>query len=93
MMSAKLSLSDQNIANSKLQAAMIWVLLNLHALYQVHTMAMQAKDRKRTGIFDAPLYRSKRRTGLNYVANFPLRTDEATSKWTLRGAAMLGSID
>lgn len=54
----------------------------------------QAKDRKRTGVFDAPIYKVRRRTGLNYIASFPLRTDEvAASKWILRGVALLGSID
>jgi len=54
---------------------------------------VQAKDRKKSGIHETPLYKVKKRTGLNYIATFPLRTDEATSKWTLRGVSLLASID
>ena len=55
--------------------------------------SLQAKDRKKSGIFEAPLYKIRRRTGLNYIDKFSLRTDEPSSKWTLRGVALLCSID
>ncbi len=35
----------------------------------------------------------KKRTGLNFIASFPLRTDDPPAKWTLRGVALLCSID
>ncbi len=54
---------------------------------------VQAKDKKKGGIFEAPVYRVKKRTGLNYVTSFPLRTDEPPSKWILRGVALLCSTD
>lgn len=54
---------------------------------------VQAKDKKKTGVFEAPVYRIKKRTGLNYVTSFSLRTDELPSKWILRGVALLCSID
>lgn len=54
---------------------------------------MQAKDVKKAGTFDCPVYRVKKRTGLNFVTTFSLRTDEDASKWTLRGVALMCSID
>ena len=54
---------------------------------------MQARDRKTAQTFEAPCYTIKRRTRLNYVASFPLRTEDDRSLWTLRGAALLCSID
>lgn len=53
----------------------------------------QAKDRKRGGVFEAPVYKVKERTGRNFIATLPLKTDEPAHKWTLRGAAVLCSID
>lgn len=53
----------------------------------------QAKDNKKVGVFEAPVYKVKKRTGLNYITSFPLRTDEVASKWTLQGVALLTSID
>jgi hypothetical protein len=53
----------------------------------------QAKDRKKGGVYDAPTYRVKRRTGLNFISTFQLRTEDDKSKWILRGVALLGSID
>lgn len=55
--------------------------------------AGQAKDRKKGGVYEAPTYRVKRRTGLNFITTFQLRTEDDKSKWTLRGVALLGSID
>lgn len=55
--------------------------------------SVQAKDKKKSGVFEAPVYRTKKRTGLNYITSFPLRTDEPSSKWILRGVALLCSVD
>ncbi len=58
-----------------------------------NTHVGQAKDRKKGGVYEAPTYRVKRRTGLNFITTFQLRTEDDKSKWTLRGVALLGSID
>ena len=62
---------------------------------QIHcTFAVvQEKDKKKTGIFEAPVYRTKKRTGLNYITSFSLRTDETPSKWIMRGVALLCTIE
>ena len=56
-------------------------------------ICLQVKDKRKTDIFEAPVYRTKKRTGLNYLTSFSLRTDEPPSKWILRGVALLCSID
>ncbi|KAL4552567.1 hypothetical protein Ndes2526B_g02495 [Nannochloris sp. 'desiccata'] len=59
----------------------------------MHVTAVQARDKKRTGFFEAPCYRVRRRTSQTYIANFMLKTDESRTKWVMRGAALLCSID
>lgn len=59
----------------------------------VHVTAVQAKDKRKLGVFDAPVYRSKGRTGLRFVTQLQLRTDAPASKWVLRGVAVLCSAD
>lgn len=51
------------------------------------------QDKKRGGIYEAPCYRVKSRKGFNYITSFALRTEDDKSKWILRGAALLCSID
>jgi dynein heavy chain len=51
------------------------------------------QDKKRGGIYEAPCYRVKNRKGFNYITSFALRTEDDKSKWILRGAALLCSID
>lgn len=51
------------------------------------------QDKKRGGIYEAPCYRVKTRKGFNFITTFSLRTEEDKSKWTLRGVALLCSID
>jgi hypothetical protein len=51
------------------------------------------QDKKRGGIYEAPCYRVKNRKGFNYITSFALRTEDDKSKWILRGAALLGSMD
>ena len=53
----------------------------------------QEKDKKKTGIFEAPVYRTKKRTGLNYITSFSLKTDESPSKWIMRGVALLCTME
>ena len=43
--------------------------------------------------YDAPLYKAPRRTGLNFISSVQLRTEEQPQKWTLRGVALLATID
>ena len=50
-------------------------------------------SKKREGTYQCPTYRVKKRTGLNYITKFDLRTDDPVSKWILRGVALLCSID
>lgn len=59
----------------------------------MHVSAVLAKDKKKTGYFEAPCYKVKKRTGLNYVSNFMLSTTEESFNWVLRGVALLCSID
>jgi len=64
-----------------------------HPLPVLYVTGVQAKDRKKSGIYEAPTYRVKKRTGLNFITTFPLRTEDDKSKWILRGVALLCSID
>lgn len=59
----------------------------------VHVTAVQARERRTLGVYAAPVYRGKGRTGLRYIDTLSLRTDQPPSKWTLRGCAVLCSID
>ena len=52
-----------------------------------------AKDNVTKNTYDAPTYRVKKRTGLNFITTFPLRTEDPPSKWVLRGVALLCSVD
>lgn len=38
-------------------------------------------------------YRVKARKGFNFISTFALRTEDDKSKWVLRGAGLLCSID
>ena len=53
----------------------------------------QAKDVVKKNQYDCPAYRVKKRTGLNFISTFPLRTEDPPSKWIMRGAALLCSVD
>lgn len=59
----------------------------------LYVTGVQAKDKKRSSIYEAPTYRIKRRTGLNFITTFAVRTEDDRSKWVLRGVAILCSID
>ena len=52
-----------------------------------------ASQKKKAGVFETPCYRIKKRTGLNFISTFALRTEDPGHKWILRGAALLCSID
>lgn len=59
----------------------------------LYVTGVQAKDKKKHNIYEAPTYRVKRRTGLNFITRFGLRTEDDKSKWILRGASLLCTID
>ena len=66
-------------------------------LYQplpvMHVTAVLSNERKALGFFKAPCYKVAKRTGDTYVSTFMLKTDVDRTKWILRGAALLCSID
>ena len=55
----------------------------------LYVTGVLANQRKTDGIYQAPAYRVKKRTGLNYITAFDLRTEEPASHWIMRGAALL----
>lgn len=59
----------------------------------VHISAVQAAQRRSVGVFHAPCYRTKARTGLRYIDSLALRTDQPPGKWVLRGVAVLCTAD
>jgi dynein heavy chain len=59
----------------------------------LYVTGVLAKDRRRAGQYEAPVYRSKARMGRNFVTTFSLRTEEDKAKWTLCGVALLCSVD
>ena len=59
----------------------------------IHVTAVRQLDRRTKGIFEAPCYRVTRRTGANFITKFMLRTLDDTTKWILRGVALLCSTD
>jgi len=55
----------------------------------LYVTGVLASQRKTEGIYEAPAYRAKARTGLNYITAFDLRSEEPASHWVLRGCALL----
>jgi dynein heavy chain len=53
----------------------------------------QARDKVNKNQYEAPAYKVKKRTGLNFISTFPLRTEDPPSKWIMRGVALLCSVD
>ena len=43
--------------------------------------------------YTCPTYKAPRRTGLNYITEVQLRTDDTAMKWTLRGVALLTTTE
>ena len=52
-----------------------------------------AKTRTGEGVFEAPCYRVKKRTALNFITKFDLRTEDPIAKWVMRGVGLLFSVD
>jgi dynein heavy chain len=63
------------------------------ALPVLYVTGKQAKDNVTKNTYEAPTYRVKKRTGLNFISTFPLRTEDPPSKWITRGVALLCSVD
>jgi len=64
-----------------------------HALPVLFVTGVQQKDVKKDGIYDCPTYRVKKRTGLNFITTFQLRTEDPKQKWIMRGVGLLCSVD
>ena len=64
----------------------------LPVLWITGTQASTLKGDKNT-YYSCPTYKAPRRTGLNYITSVELRTDDAATKWTLRGVCLLTSVD
>lgn len=39
------------------------------------------------------MYKAPKRTGLNFITSVDLKTEDAPSKWVLRGVALLTTTD
>jgi dynein heavy chain len=59
----------------------------------LYVTGVQQKDKPTKNVFEAPTYKVKKRTGLNFITTFTVRTQEPTSKWVMRGVALLASVD
>ena len=44
-------------------------------------------------MFEAPCYKVKKRTALNFITKFDLRTEDPIAKWVMRGVGLLCSVD
>lgn len=64
-----------------------------NAMPVLFVTGVQAKDKKRSGIYEAPTYRVKSRKGFNFITTFAVRTEDEKHKWILRGVGILCSID
>ena len=43
--------------------------------------------------YEAPVYRAPKRTGLNFISSVDLRSEDAASRWVLRGVCLLTTTD
>ncbi|MEW5318622.1 MAG: hypothetical protein WDW38_009830 [Sanguina aurantia] len=64
-----------------------------NAMPVLFVTGVQAKDKKRSGIYEAPTYRVKSRKGFNFITTFAVRTEDEKHKWIMRGVGILCSID
>jgi dynein heavy chain len=58
----------------------------------VHLSAIGMSGGRNLRNFLCPVYRTPQRTDLTYIMSIDLRTDDAPSKWILRGTAVLANI-
>ena len=59
----------------------------------LYVTGVQAKDKPTDGVYAAPCYKVKKRTGLNFISTFDLKSDDPSSKWIMRGVALLCATD
>jgi len=59
----------------------------------LYVTGVQQKDKKIENQASVPCYRVKKRTGLNFIEKFDLRSEDPKSKWILRGVALLCTVD
>ena len=59
----------------------------------LYVTGVLSSDYSKKETYEAPTYRVKKRTGLNFISTFPLRTEDHPSKWVMRGVALLCSVD
>ena len=52
-----------------------------------------SSDYSKKDTYEAPTCRVGKRTGLNFISTFPLRTEDPPSKWVMRDVALLCSVD
>jgi len=57
------------------------------------TAVLKSQSKMDYVTYECPCYKTKRRTGLNYVFPVNVRTEDPTSKWVMRGVALLCSKD
>jgi len=51
------------------------------------------KTKVRDTIYECPVYRAPKRTGLNFITSVKLKSDEGSVKWVLRGVCLLTTTD
>eukprot|EP00327_Prymnesium_parvum_P015479 CAMPEP_0113272674 /NCGR_PEP_ID=MMETSP0008_2-20120614/23450_1 /TAXON_ID=97485 /ORGANISM="Prymnesium parvum" /LENGTH=4484 /DNA_ID=CAMNT_0000122153 /DNA_START=48 /DNA_END=13502 /DNA_ORIENTATION=+ /assembly_acc=CAM_ASM_000153 len=51
------------------------------------------KTKVKDTIYECPVYRAPKRTGLNFITSVKLKSDEGSMKWVLRGVALLTTTD
>ena len=56
---------------------------------------LEDKDKAASGTpqYNCPCYKNPKRTGLNFIFEVNLRSEEHASKWVLRGVCLLTSTD
>ncbi|CAG9462434.1 unnamed protein product [Pedinophyceae sp. YPF-701] len=64
-----------------------------HPLPILYVTGCLARDKSKEKSYSCPCYRVKARKDINYVCSFDLKTEEPSSKWVMRGVALLCSID
>eukprot|EP00899_Mesostigma_viride_P009796 jgi/Mesvir1/18818/Mv04309-RA.2 len=59
----------------------------------VYVTGVLASNQRKEQQYTCPVYRIKKRTGQHFVTTFNLRTEDPPSKWVMRGAAIMCSVD
>ena len=76
-----------------------WFETPMHSPFMLFTLpvlyitGVLAKDKATDGVYDCPVYRSKKRTGLHFITTTTLRTEDPATKWIMRGVALLFTTD